>query len=379
MVSLGTQAEEIWHLAFSQTAEFFSEIERFRSLLAAFLRRHDLRQSVRVYVMMLALCALVAKAQEKLPLRLMTTTPMPGFTGDFDHFGLDRKGNRLFLAAEEHKTVEVFDLRTGKRIHSIEGFGQPLMMVYLPESNQLVVTDGGDSAVHLVDCKKYKIIKTIRLGEGVDHGVLNPVNKYYYVESGGGSSAPTHVLSIIDTKSFKHVGDIAGLPGSSNEGMVIDRAGKNLYVNLTGTDEVGVVDLDMRQLVARWHLPDAHVAHPIVLDEPNHRLFIATRKPAQFIIFNTDTGKVVASLPCVGVNSDMSFDVSRKRIYVTGSEMASVFEQRDADHYQHIAEVPTAYRAKSSIFVPELKRLYIAVSGKGKPDAKLELQIYEVQ
>jgi len=379
MVSLGTQAEEIWHLAFSQTAEFFSEIERFRSLLAAFLRRHNLRQSVRVYVMMLALCALVAKAQEKLPLRLMTTTPMPGFTGDFDHFGLDRKGNRLFLAAEEHKTVEVFDLRTGKRIHSIEGFGQPLMMVYLPESNQLVVTDGGDSAVHLVDCKKYKIIKTIKLGDGVDHGVLNPVNKYYYVESGGGSSAPTHVLSIIDTKSFKHVGDIAGLPGSSNEGMVIDSAGKNLYVNLTGTDEVGVVDLDMRQLVARWPLPDAHVAHPIVLDEPNHRLFIATRKPAQFIIFNTDTGKVVASLPCVGVNSDMSFDVSRKRIYVTGSETASVFEQRDADHYEHIAEVPTAYRAKSSIFVPDLKRLYVAASGKGKPDAKLALQIYEVQ
>jgi len=126
-------------------------------------------------------------------------------------------------------------------------------------------------------------------------------------------------------------------------------------------------------------LPDAHVAHAMVLDEPNHRIFIATRQPAQFVVFNTDTGKVVTSLPCVGVNSDMSFDVSRKRIYVTGSESASVFEQRDADHYEHIAEVPTAYRAKSSIFVPDLKRLYVAASGKGKPDAKLELQIYEVQ
>jgi DNA-binding beta-propeller fold protein YncE len=304
---------------------------------------------------------------------------MPGFTGDFDHFGVDIKGDRLFLAAEEHKTVEVFDLRTGDRIRSIEGFGQPLMMVYLPESNHLVVTDGGDSAVYLVDCKKYKIIRTIKLGPGVDHGVLNPVNRYYYVESGGGSNAPTHVLSIIDTESFKHVGDIAGLPGNSNEGMVIDRQGKKLYVNLTGTDEVGVVDLDKRQLVAKWPLPDAQVAHPIMLDESNHRLFIATRKPAMFIVFNTDSGKPVASLPCVGVNSDMSFDVARKRIYVTGSETASVFEQRDADHYEHIADVPTAYRAKSSIFVPDLKRLYIAVSGKGKPDAKLELQIYEVQ
>jgi len=338
-----------------------------------------LRRSLSVYVIMLALCSLAVNAQEKLPLKLITTTPMPGFTGDFDHFGLDRKGNRLFLAAEEHKTVEVFDLRTGKRTHSIEGFGQPLMMVYLPESNQLVVTDGGDSAVQLVDCKQYKIVKTIKLGEGVDHGVMNPVTKYYYVESGGVSGSPTHLLSIIDTKSFQHIGDVAGLPGSSNEGMVIDHAGKKLYVNLTGTDEVGVVDLDTRQLVARWPLPDAHVAHAIALDEPNHRLFTATRKPAQFIVFNTDTGKVVASLPCVGMNSDMSFDVSRKRIYVTGSESASVFKQLDADHYEHIAEVPTAYRAKSSIFVPDLKRLYVAASGKGKPDAKLALKIYEVQ
>ena len=106
------------------------------------------------------------------------------------------------------------------------------------------------------------------------------------------------------------------------------------------------------------------------------------RRPAnlqKFIVFNTDTGAVVTTLPCVSVNSDMSFDVSRKRIYITGSDTASVFEQRDSDHYEYIAEVPTAFRAKSSIFVPELKRLYVAVSGKGKPDAKLELQVYEVQ
>ena len=67
------------------------------------------------------------------------------------------------------------------------------------------------------------------------------------------------------------------------------------------------------------------------------------------------------------------------RIYVTGSETAAVFAQHDADHYEHLAEVPTAYRAKASIFVPELKRLYVAASGKGKPDAKVKLLIYEVQ
>jgi DNA-binding beta-propeller fold protein YncE len=331
-------------------------------------------------MMILVLCVPTVRAQEKPPLRLIATTPMPGFTGDFDHFGLDLKGNRLFLASEDQKTVEVFDLRTGERIHSIKGFGQPLTMAYLAESNRLVVTDGGDTdAVELVDCKDYKIVDTLKLGQGMDHSAYNPLNGYFYVENGGGPDGKTHVLTIIDTKSFKKVGEVAGLPGRSNEGMVIDRAGKKLYVNLTGTDEVGVIDLNTRQLVAKWALPDAHEAHAIALDEANHRLFTATRKPSQFIVFNTDTEQVVTTLPCVGVNSDMSRDVARKRIYVTGSETASVFEQRDADHYEHIAEVPTAYRAKSSIFVPELNRLYVADSGKGKPDVKLALQIFEAQ
>jgi len=337
------------------------------------------RLTLAICLTVLGIFAVKICAQEKLPLRLVATTPMPGFTGDLDHFGLDLKGNRLFLAAEDQKTVEVFNLQTGARIHSIKGFGHPLTMAYLTESDRLIVTNGDTDDVALVDCTEYKIINTLKLGKGVDHGVYNPQDKYFYVENGGGEQGKTHVLSIIDTKSFKQVGEIPALPGNSNEGMVIDRAGQTLYVNLTGTDEVGVIDLHTRQIIAKWPLPDVHVAHAIALDEPNHRLFTATRKPAQFVVFNTETGKVVTALPCTGVNSDMSFDVARKQIYITGSDAASVFLQRDADHYEHIAEVPTAFRAKSSIFVPELKRLYVADSGKGKPDPKLALQIFEVQ
>jgi DNA-binding beta-propeller fold protein YncE len=161
--------------------------------------------------------------------------------------------------------------------------------------------------------------------------------------------------------------------------MAIDQAGKKLYVNLTGTDEVGVVDLEARKVVARWHVPEAQTANALVLDEAKHRVFIATRKPPKFIVFNADTGEVVTSLPCAPVHDDMWFDAARKRIYVTGSEITSVFEQKDADQYSHIGDVATGFRAKTSILVPDLNRLYIAVSGKGKPDAKLALQVYDIQ
>src|ERR1700688_4668756 len=130
---------------------------------------------------MMALGSCVAgNGQEKAPLKLIVTTPLAGFTGDLDHFGVDLQGRRLFLASEDQKTVEVFDLRTGKRTHSIKGFGQPLTMAYLPEFDRLIVADGGDTdAVELVDCKEYKIINTLKLGPGVDHGVYNHIDKYF--------------------------------------------------------------------------------------------------------------------------------------------------------------------------------------------------------
>jgi DNA-binding beta-propeller fold protein YncE len=336
------------------------------------------KKSLGIFFVLFFAFILGARSQEKSPLKLVATTPLPDFTGDFDHFAVDLKGKRLFLTAEDHKTVEVFDLE-GKRIHSITGFGQPHAAVVLADSN-IIVTDGdGFGQVALVNGKDYKIMSTIKLPPGVDGAVFNPVNQYYYVESGSDEpGAKTHVINIIDTKAFKLVGAIT-LPGNHSEAMAIDRAGKKMYINLTGADQVGVVDLETRKLVAQWPVPDAQTANALVLDEPNHRLFIATRKPAKFFVYDTDSGKVVTTLPTAEMHDDMWFDVARKRIYVTGTETTAVLEQRDADHYSHVADVPTGYRAKTSIYVPELNRLYIAVSGKGKPGPKMALQVFDVQ
>ena len=117
----------------------------------------------------------------------------------------------------------------------------------------------------------------------------------------------------------------------------------------------------------------------MALDEPHHRLFIATRNPPKFFVFDTDSGKVITVVPCTGMNDDMWFDGPRKRIYVTGTETTTVLEQRDADHYAKVADIPTGFRAKTSLLVPQLNRLYVAVSGKGNPDAQLSLQVYDVQ
>ena len=348
----------------------------------------NMRKSCTIFVALVLTIGARVYAEANAPLKLLHTTPLPGFKGDLDHSAVDLKGNRLFVTAEVHQTVEVFNLRSGERIHSITGFeGAPHEILFRPDSNTLIVADGGSydpstrkagpGSCKLFDGKTYRIIDTIALPPGVDSAEYNPVTKEFYVESRGPDpAADTHMISIIDSVNFKHTGDFI-LPGRRSEAMAIDRAGKMMYVNLT--DEVGIVDLPTRKLKDRWPVPDAHVQNAMALDEPNHRLFIATRNPPKLFVYNTDTGKVVTNLPCVGVNDDMTFDTKRKRIYITGDGLTSVFAQRDADHYEHIVEVPTGFRAKTSLYVPELNRLYINVSGGDKADAQVALQIYQVQ
>src|SRR2546423_13296891 len=138
-----------------------------------------------IYLMLFVIFGMAARAQEKQLLKLLVTTPLPGFSGDFDHFALDLKGKRLFLTAEDHKTVDVFDLE-GKHLQSITGFGQPHAALFLPESNKLIVTDGDNDfgKVELVGGEDYKILSTIKLPNGGDSAVFDPTTQYYYVASG---------------------------------------------------------------------------------------------------------------------------------------------------------------------------------------------------
>src|ERR1700682_4475933 len=219
-----------------------------------FSQEGNVKKSHAMLLTLFVVFALGTKAQDKLPLKLIATIPLPDLVGDLEFFAPDLKGNRLFLCAENSKTVEVFNLDTGKRIHTIKGFGETHDIVYLPDSNKLIVTDGGDDFgwVELVSGENYQIVDKIKLPNAVDEAVFDPVHQYFYVESGSDEpGGTTHLINIIDAKNFKLVGNIK-LPGKTSNAMAVDRAAEKLYVNNSGTSEVVVVDLPTRKIIARW-------------------------------------------------------------------------------------------------------------------------------
>ena len=114
----------------------------------------------------------------------------------------------------------------------------------------------------------------------------------------------------------------------------------------------------------------------MALDEASHRLFVGCRRPAKVLIYETTTGKESGSFDIVGDTDDLFFDAARKRVYVTGGEgYLDVFQEEDATRFARIAQIPTAAGARTSLFVPEQARLYLAVPHRG--DQKAEIRIYE--
>jgi hypothetical protein len=101
-------------------------------------------------------------------------------------------------------------------------------------------------------------------------------------------------------------------------------------------------------------------------------LFVVTRKPAQVVVIDSETGATVASVPCVNDADDIYYDAGRKRIYVPGGEgFISVIQQTDADHYHALAKIPTTIGARTGLWFEKRERLYLGVPASSKQGAAL--------
>lgn len=320
-----------------------------------------------------------ASAQEKVaPLKLSQTTSIPQLKdGDFDHFYPDLAGNRLFATAEENSKVLVFDLKTNKLIHTIDDLKAPHSLLYKDSSKKLYVVDSDLGEVRIYDGTSYKVLSSIKLKEGADASAYDASTKYLYVVNGGkDAKLPTAYISVVDTEADKVIGEIK-IDSDDVEGMVMEKSGHRMFVVIRGKNAVEVFDRSNRNLLATWSVASAgKKPTSIAFDEENHRLFVGPRDPGKLVVLNSDSGAIVASYPAVAMIDDMAFDSDRKRIFYAGTLFLDVFQQKDPDHYDLIAHIPTAFRAKTGILIPELKKFYLAVPHHEKQSA--ELRVYDV-
>src|SRR5260370_9134065 len=102
-----------------------------------------------------------AFAQPAAPLKLATKYEIAASVkGRFDHLGIDGGGNRLFVVAEEAGQVLVFDLGSGKIVHTIN-VPHPHAVLVRDDLNRIYITDEEKGAVNIYDGKSYEMQKEI--------------------------------------------------------------------------------------------------------------------------------------------------------------------------------------------------------------------------
>jgi YVTN family beta-propeller protein len=299
------------------------------------------------------------------PLALERKIPLGEVAGRIDHLAVDVAGHRLFVAELGNDSVGVVDLASGTVLRRIAGLREPQGVAFVPDSDVLYVATAGDGTLHRFAGADLAPLGSVRLGEDADNIRVDRDGKSVIVGYGNGA------LAMIDARSGTKIGEIR--LAAHPESFQLDPAGARIYVNVpkAGRHHIAVIDRAAGRQLASWGLADAGGNFPMALDAAGGRLLVAYRKPPLLAVFGNADGRLVARLPSCGDADDVFFDEKRQRAYVSCGEGAIDTIEREGDAYHELARLPTVPGARTSLFVPALDRLYLAVRARGDEPAAL--------
>lgn len=310
---------------------------------------------VRIVLLAAVLCVLAGghpTAQPVAPLVLERTIPLKGVSGRIDHMAVDLARKRLFVSELGNGTLDVIDLTTGAVVHHIERLKEPQGVAYAPGADVLAVASAGDGSVHLFRGAELPPAGTIGLGDDADNIRLDPRNGNLVVGYGTGG------LAVIDPTKAALVSRIP-LPAHP-EGFQIDPGTGRAFVNVPDADQIAVVDMDAGRQIASWRMPDLDANFPMALDGARTMVAVVFRSPSRLVGFDANSGSSTEPLVSCGDADDVFFDQKRRRVYVSCGEGSVDVWQQDVAGYRRLNSFTTAPGARTSLFVPELDRLFVA-------------------
>jgi hypothetical protein len=215
-----------------------------------------------------------------------------GGEGGWDYLTVDPRTHRLYVPRSTHTMV--LDAESGKTIADIPGQKIAHGVAIVPEAGRGFISDGGgDGAIVIFDLKTYAVLGTIVAQPDADGIIFDPASGRVLVVSGD-KGVLMSLSPDIDPRNGKLDAPIE--LGGAPEFLASDGAGK-VYINLMDKNEVAVVDIRARKVVARWPVAPGGAPVGMSIDTQKRRLFIGCRKPQKLIVMSTGDGKVVADLP----------------------------------------------------------------------------------
>lgn len=306
--------------------------------------------------------SLTMAAQAPMALRQVQVITLPKVEGRIDHLAFDSDRQRLFVAALGNDTVEVVDTAKGAHLRSLSGFHEPQGIAVVSDAATVAVANGDSGALTLIDATTLETRATIPIGGDADNVRYDPARHRVFVAAVGG-------IFGVDAKAGTVAQKIAinGHP----ESFQLDPGGPALFANVPGASQIVTADRTTGMVSARWSTATCGANYPMALDRTTSRLFVGCRRPASVAVFDTASGKPLASFASVGDTDDLFYDADRQRVYVIGGEGAVDVFARVGDGLRRLARVPTRDGARTGLWVASERRLYVAAPARGGQPAAI--------
>ena len=287
--------------------------------------------------------------------QITSKIPISG-QGSWDYLTADENNRRLYVS---HGTrVEVLDIDS----HAIVGQVSNTLGVHgiaiAPELGRGFVSNGQTSTVTIFDLNTLKPMAEVPTGKKPDAIIYDPATSRIFAFNGGSNSA-----TVIEAAS----GEVAATIdlGGGPEFAAADGSG---YVFDNLEDESLVVKINSRALKVEERWPTAPCQSPssMAIDRASHRLFVGCRSRVMAVM-DTDSGKVVATLP-IGDHVDATaFDPDSKLVFNSNGEgTITVIRQESRDKYSIVENVKTLPRAKTMALDPKTHQLFLSTTEGGQ-------------
>jgi YVTN family beta-propeller protein len=273
-----------------------------------------------------------------------------GGEGGWDILTVDSGAQRLYLS---HATkVVVVDLQKNAVVGEITDTPGVHAFVAVPDLQRGFSSNGKENKCSVVDLNTLKTISKVEVGQNPDAVAYNPKYHELYVFNHTGNSA-----TVIDAKEAKVT---ATIPlGGSPEFPAVDPNTGRVYCNIEDKNEVVAIEGSSHEIVARWAMAPGEEPSGIALDAVHRRLF-ATCHNKMMVMLDTDSGKVVATVP-IGAGTDgCAFDDGTQLAFAPcGDGTTTIAKEKTPQELAVVQTLKTERGARTIALDPKTHRIYL--------------------
>jgi DNA-binding beta-propeller fold protein YncE len=272
---------------------------------------------------------------------------IPGPDGGWDTASVDADPRRLYIAHGD--TVMTVDLASGKVTPKLVE-GKRLHAVLPPADGRALSTNGGDNAATLFEAATGKVIASIATGLNPDVAIFDPVSGLVLVMDGKDRD-----ITLIDPKTASSPGGIT--VGGQLEFAVVDGTGR-VFVNVEDKTEIAVVDVAARKVTARYPLTGCAEPSSLALN-PATGLLLAACSNQKAVAVQAKDGTIVATLPIGERPEGAIFDAARTLFFIPCGAGTIAVIGENAGIPAVISTITTANGARTAALDSRTGKLYL--------------------